>query len=247
MFKRAALVSDIHGNLLALEAVVTDIQKRQVDCVINLGDHLSGPLWPYETAQFLMKQNWVQIAGNHDRKLVQQDPKEHSPSDRYAYQFLGEPELAWLRSLPASQVLEDALLLFHGAPGSDTTYLLETVAHGRLELASQAAIRQRLGETKSPILLCGHTHKPRVVQLAGDFLIINPGSVGLPAYDDVTPEYHAVENGSPHARYAIIEEQGGGWKVEFISVVYDHSKAAEQARKNGRPEWAVALLTGFMS
>ena len=67
---RIALVSDIHGNLPALEAVVEDIERRGVDAIVNLGDSLSGPLMPLETARFLMAQDWVQLAGNHERQLL---------------------------------------------------------------------------------------------------------------------------------------------------------------------------------
>lgn len=65
---RIALVSDIHGNLAALEAVAADFKRRGVDAVANLGDSLSGPLLPLETAQFLMAQDWTHLAGNHERQ-----------------------------------------------------------------------------------------------------------------------------------------------------------------------------------
>lgn len=246
-----ALLSDIHGNLLALECVVADLHRRGVQRVFNLGDHLSGPLWPKETAQFLMAQDWIQILGNHDRQLVSQNPAQHSPSDRYAFEQLNEPELNWLRSLPSSLEVENefwepAFLLFHGSPSSDTIYFLETVEHGRARLATQAEIKERLGKTPRRIMLCGHTHIPRVVELPEQILIVNPGSVGLPAYDDVLPEYHVVETGSPHARYALLEKRDGSWLVELIALEYDHHRAAEQARLNGRPDWEIALRTGFM-
>ena len=127
MLKRMAVLSDIHGNMMALEAVVVDIKKRQVDGILNLGDHLSGPLWPRETIQYLMQQDWIQIAGNHDRRLAFQNPQDHGPSDRYACQFLSERERDWLGTLPATLRLENEHLLFHGTPTSDTTYLLETI------------------------------------------------------------------------------------------------------------------------
>jgi predicted phosphodiesterase len=246
MFKRMAVLSDIHGNLPALEAVLADVQKRNVDGILNLGDLISGPLWPHETIQFLMRQNWIQIAGNHDRKLVHQPPQEQGPSDHYAYQFLSQDELNWLGSLPASRSLENGCLLFHGAPASDTTYLLETIDNGRTHLANVAEISPRLAETKAPVLLCGHTHQPRLVLMPDNTLIINPGSVGLPAYSDDTPVPHITETGSPHARYAIVDDHAGQWTVDLISVPYDHQQAAAQAHKNNRPDWEIALRSGFM-
>jgi putative phosphoesterase len=244
--KKIAIVSDIHGNILALEKVVADIETRQVDGVFNLGDHISGPLYPKETLDFLRKQDWVQLLGNHDRQLISQNPQQHGLSDSYAFSCLNDADLDWLRTLPASVMVENQFFLFHGTPSSDTTYLLETVEHGRARLATQAEIAQRLDGAMSQIMLCGHTHIPRVVELAQDILVVNPGSVGLPAYDDETPEYHVMETGSPHARYAILEYKNSNWQAELISVGYDAQQAAQQARRNGRPDWEYALQTGFM-
>ena len=242
--QKIAVLADIHGHLPALEKVMGDMKTRGVDCIVNLGDHVSGPLWPKETIEYLMKQDWLHIKGNHERQLTEQDPKNHGASDGYAFQRLSHTELDWLKSLPVSVELENFLLI-HGAPGSDSTYLLETVEHGRARLATQDEIIERLGRTKSRIILCGHTHIPRVVEVAEN-LIVNPGSVGLPAYDDVSPEYHVMETGSPHARYAIMEYKNGHWQAELMAITYDHQKAAEQARKNGRPDWEIGILTGFM-
>jgi putative phosphoesterase len=242
--QKIAILSDIHGNLLALEKVMDDIKTRGVDYIANLGDHVSGPLWPKETIEYLMKQDWIHIKGNHERQLTDQDPRNHGPSDGYAFQRLTNAELNWLRSLPARMEMENFLLI-HGTPVSDSTYLLETVERGRARLATQEEITERLGGTKSPIILCGHTHIPRVVEAAG-FLIVNPGSVGLPAYDDNVPEYHVMESGSPHARYAIMEYKNGHWQAKLMTITYDHQQAAKQARRNGRPDWEVGLQTGFM-
>lgn len=89
---RIAIVSDIHGNLAALEAVALDIQRRGVDAVVNLGDSLSGPLLPRETAEFLMAKGWLSLAGNHERQLLTNPPEQRSASDAYplcasSYQF----------------------------------------------------------------------------------------------------------------------------------------------------------------
>jgi putative phosphoesterase len=245
--QKIALLSDIHGNIAALEKVVDDIKTRKADCVFNLGDHVSGPLWPKETIQYLMMQDWIQVQGNHDRQLVDQNPRKHGLSDNYAFQLLNDSELNWLGALPAGMEVQNEFLLFHGTPSSDTTYLLETVEHGRARLSTQIEINERLGETKLHFILCGHTHIPRVVGVPGNILIVNPGSVGLPAYNDEFPEYHVMETGSPHARYTILEYKNGKWLPEMITVLYDHQKAAEQARKNGRPDWEIGLQTGFMN
>ena len=244
--KSIAAIADIHGNILALEAVVRDIERRQVDTVVNLGDHVSGPLWPKETIRFLMQQPWVQISGNHDKQLSTQDPLTHGLSDRYAYQALNDMEKEWLRQLPANVRIDENILLFHGTPSSDSEYLLEAIEYGRAVLASQSEIKKRLGDTRFPLMLCGHSHVQRIVEIDENIVIVNPGSIGLPAYKDELPEPHIIESGSPHARYAVVHFDDR-WTVDLISVPYDFQKAADRARKNNRLDWAIALQTGTMT
>jgi predicted phosphodiesterase len=73
---RLAILADIHGNVLALEAVLTDLEHRRVDEVVNLGDCVSGPLWPRETAQLLMRLDWRTVRGNHDRWVTDWLPEQ---------------------------------------------------------------------------------------------------------------------------------------------------------------------------
>ena len=244
--KRIAVVSDIHGNLIALEKVVQDIESRDVDLVVNLGDHISGPLWPKETLDYLRTQDWIQIRGNHERQLLTQELEKMGKSDQYAHQAIEYNDLKWLESLPERTEIGTDILLCHGSPSDDQQYLLETIADSHTRLAFPAAIDHRMGNETASIILCGHSHIPRVVEISDNQLIVNPGSVGLPAYDDVEPEYHMVQTGSPHARYAILERQADQRLVELIAVSYDHHKAAIQASKNGRQDWAIGLQTGFL-
>ena len=96
--------------------------------------------------------------------------------------------------------------------------------------------------------LCGHSHLPRTVELPDGRLIINPGSVGLPAYSDTVAVLpHAMETGSPHARYAVIERADAGWRVEHVAVPYDWEAASLAAASNGRTDWAEWLRTGRAS
>lgn len=243
---RLAILSDIHGNLLALEAVVRDIQRRSVDAMVNLGDSLSGPLMPRETAQFLMAQDWVHLAGNHERQLLTLPEAERGLSDRYAYTQLTQTELDWLAQLRPSKQYTEEVLLCHGTPSSDLMYLLETVDSHGLRAATQEEIVSRLGEYHAEIILCGHTHIARAVRTRQGTLIVNPGSVGLPAYDDVHPFPHFVETGSPDARYAIVEKRQANWLVDLISVPYAHHQMAQLAEQRQRPDWAFALATGYM-
>jgi len=96
------------------------------------------------------------------------------------------------------------------------------------------------------LVLCGHSHHPRIVRTAAGQLIVNPGSVGLPAYDDAYPHWHVIENGAPDARYAIVEQVHGDWQAQLLAVPYDHESMARLAEQRGQPDWAHALRTGYM-
>jgi len=257
---RIAVVSDVHGNLPALEAVLAHARRAGYDAIVNLGDIASGPLWPRETIDFLMAEDWLTLAGNHERQVLDDPPERLNDSDAFAAAALGPAHRDWLRALPATAWLDGDVFLCHGTPDSDLTNWLDTVVpdfgvhggHG-IRPARLEEIAQRLPPaidgrpaSRVKIALCGHTHLPRSVQLPGGPLVANPGSVGLPAYEGTRPHRHQVQNGSPHARYAIVERRTGAFHVEHLAVSYDHTRAAARAAENARPDWAAALATGFV-
>ncbi len=244
---RIAILADIHGNLPALEAVVRDFSRRGVDAVVNLGDSVSGPLLPLETAQYLMGQDWTHIAGNHDRQLLAQGPGPWGPSDEFARSQLTPAELEWLASLKPSARFNPEVVLCHGIPTSDGEYFLETVEPARVRAATLPEVDERLGRVDAELIACGHTHTPRAVRASTGQFIVNPGSVGLPAYDDVLPFPHVIETGSPDARYAVVERLSAGWIASLITVPYPFKAMARLAESRQRPDWAIALLSGYMS
>ena len=248
---RIAVLADIHGNVLALEAVLADLEQRgAVDRIVNLGDCVSGPLWPAETCALLMERNWPTVRGNHDRAVAFDDPAGMWSSDAFAHGKLSAAQRAWLGALPCRSEFAGGVTAFHGRPDNDNRYTLDDIADGRLVAASPAKIAQRLRDmaTGSGLVLCGHSHQPRLLQLDGGPLVLNPGSVGCPAYDDPVGLAHVSEVGTPHARYTIATiEANGVIAVDFLVVPYDHRAAAARALSNGRPEWAHALATGFLT
>ncbi|EJL21965.1 metallophosphoesterase [Novosphingobium sp. AP12] len=241
---KIAAISDIHGNLAALDAVLADAAARGVDQIVNLGDILSGALFPEATADRLMALGLPTIRGNHERQLLELAPERMGLSDRHAAACLRPEQLAWIADLPATLRLSPEVLMVHGTPGSDLDYFLETVDEAGLRPATGAEVLERVGNVDAAVLLCGHTHVARVVRLADGRLIVNPGSVGLPAYADDLPFAHAVESGSPYARYAILTQSAGAWSAELCAVDYDWEQAARDAEANGRMDWARALRTG---
>ncbi|PVX75607.1 metallophosphoesterase family protein [Paraburkholderia unamae] len=242
---KIAALSDIHGNLAALEAVLADIQQQGADVIVNLGDILSGPLYPSQTADLLMRLGLPTIRGNHERQLLGADPARMGPSDRFARGVLSAAQLAWVRDLPATLRLDDDVLLVHGTPQDDLSYFLETVMASGCRTATHDEVRRRAADAEATLILCGHTHLQRTMKLADGRLIVNPGSVGLPAYEDSQPFAHRMEAGSPHARYASVTRSPRGWEVEFRAVEYDWHAAADLAASNGRPDWERALRTGY--
>lgn len=241
---RIAILSDIHGNLPALDAVLADAEARRVDVVVNLGDILSGPLWPVETADRLIPLGLPTIRGNHERQLLESDHAAMGASDRHAIERLKEHHRAWIAGLPETLTPWPDVRMVHGTPGRDVSYFLHSVDPRGLRDASDAELEERAGGRREALILCGHTHLPACRRLDDDRLIVNPGSVGLPGYTADWPHPHVVETGTPHARYAIAERRDGIWSAELLVVAYDWEVAARQAEANGRPDWAKPLRTG---
>jgi putative phosphoesterase len=241
---RVALLSDIHGNALALEAVLVEMADERVDVVMNLGDIFYGPLWPRRTWELLRSLNAVTIVGNEDRKLFDASADEIASQATVAYNLrdLGDEPIAWMRALPATTRV-DEIYACHGTPDSDTIYLLEDVASGDAVLRDERDIKEQLGALHERVIVCGHSHTPRAITLSDGTLIVNPGSVGLPAYDDDQPP-HRMQTGTPHARWALIEKTPQGWHSELRSTAYDHEAAARQAEAQQRPDWASWLRSG---
>ncbi|MBO9717699.1 MAG: metallophosphoesterase family protein [Pseudoxanthomonas sp.] len=249
---RIAAISDIHGNLPALDAVLADIAGRGCDLVVNLGDIVSGPLWPRETLERLVPLELPTIAGNHERQLLG-DLATLAPSDAHARQALAPEQLAWIRALPPLLRIDDVLLC-HGTPGSDIEYLLDDIVDARLQAADAATVVARMDSSAdgdrlardAALVLCGHSHTPRAIRLADGRLACNPGSVGLPAFATDRPVPHQAATGSPRARYALLERQAGQWRAQLLAVAYDDALSARRATALGRPDWAHALRHGRM-
>jgi len=232
------VIADIHGNLPALEAVLAELGRRGVTRIANLGDCVSGPLWPRETAELLMARGFPTVRGNHDRLVGTGDLSEVSGIDAFAHARLTDAQRAWLGALPMTLTLGDAFL-FHARPDNDLPYLLEEIIGERLLPAPAALIERRLAGVSHKFMCCGHSHLPNIQRLASGAIVLNPGSVGFPAYVDVNPP-HVSESGTPHARFAIVT----GDAIELVALDYDHAAAARRASQNDRADWAHFLTTG---
>ena len=227
----------MHGNALALDAVLADIAMQGVDATLCLGDHLSGPMDPAGAADRLMQLDGPVIRGNHDRWLADRsrDGEDLETVDRFALTRMTPVHRGWLEAMPATAVFNGEVFLCHGTPDSDDLPWLDGWYHDRrMTLPSEETVMRAAAGIDYPIMLCGHTHIARSVRLRDGRRIINPGAVGM-----------QLVHGSPDARYAVVERRNGRWLTDLRVVEYDHHAAAQQAVDNGFAPWKEALETGW--
>lgn len=240
-----AVLADIHGNTWALKEVLKDIKKIGIMKIVNLGDSLYGPLDPAGTAEILIVEGIDSISGNQDRVIVDNiDEPAVNPTLEFVRKELDNRVFNWVKAQRDTMVLDDDYFLCHGTPTSDTDYLLEKVTPEGVKLRDSVELDSRLKAIEQPVILCGHSHMQHVVYTSSGKWIVNPGSVGLPAYDDDLPYPHVMESGHPHANYCVITAGKDGYYFRQAAVPYDWEAAAACAQKNNRGDWARWLRTG---
>lgn len=246
---RLAVFADVHGNADALTAVLADISHQAPDLIVNLGDCLSGPTDPAATADTLMaRPDILTVRGNHDRLLVDETRDQMGSSDGYAADRMTHAHRDWLADLPVTLDPLPGVLACHATPEDDMPYWVEALTpEGHVMPAPEADMAAIAGDHPAQLFLCGHTHLPRAVRLLDGRQIVNPGSVGCPAYTDTDPVPHVVQSGFPEASYAILDQHAGGWQVQFRRIPYDTTRMVAIAHAAGRPDWAQALATGWIT
>lgn len=240
---KLAVLADIHGNAPALEAVLEDFAGRDFDAVVNLGDAFNGPIDPAGVMRRLRATPMLHVRGNGERMVLADEPEKRTRSATFARERLSAQDLRWIATWPA--VVEHAeFFACHGSPASDEEYLLEEPKGDSVRLRAGTEIAASLGG-QCGLVLCGHSHVPRFVAVTEGTWVLNPGSVGLPAYALTSPMPHAMQVGSPCARYAVAVQRTAGWRVCHVALPYDHERAAAAADEAGFAEWARSLRTGY--
>ena len=243
---RIAVLGDIHGNAPALRAVLDDMARLEPDVIADLGDVASGPLWPAETLALVRDLDAVRVRGNHDRGIADTPRAEMDATDAFAADRIAPDDIAWLGALPATATIGGDVFLCHGTPTSDSTYWLEESSDdGIVRPRPREGVARDAEGIAAGLMLCGHSHVPRLVRLDDGRLILNPGSVGRPGFGGAASR-HRIETGHPFASYAWAERAKATWTVTFRCVPYDHAAAADRAAENGMDDWAVALRTGWL-
>ncbi|RXK07875.1 metallophosphoesterase family protein [Halarcobacter bivalviorum] len=241
-----AILSDIHSNIYALEEVIKDIKNRDIEVVLNLGDMFYGPIEPRATYELIRENKFINICGNQDREILEAslDQLEKNPTLRYTYENLGEEVLYWIQDLQFEKIIGGIYYMIHGTYFDDSQYLLEDISNGEVTLRRDEEIIKLTDNIETPFIFCGHSHLPRVHKLNTGQIVINPGSVGLQAYEDELPIKHKMQNHTPDAAYTILTVEENQYSIEQVRVAYDYEKAARKAEDNGRDDWAYALRTG---
>ena len=224
---RLAVLADIHGNLPALEAVLNDTKRHDVDGIIVAGDLTGGP-HDVQVIQRLRSLNSWMIRGNREEYLLDSDrqPGKHWAFLRCLYYHLDSDTLSFIESLPDQHVLAmngaEPIRVVHGSPQSSRDMLLPERDTDTLQVFKQAgllpsncdpprSVGSAFDKIDENVLICGHTHIPWV-QRRGRMLALNPGSVGLPI------------NGDPRAQYAILTWHNDHWGTEHRALPYDIEK-----------------------
>jgi putative phosphoesterase len=240
---RVALISDLHGNTLALEAVLADIARRGVDQLVCLGDVATLGPRPREVLGRLRDLGCVCILGNHDEFLLDAQlihTYTEAPFIVEAVDWcraeLDEGELAFVRGfLPTHEIPLGGgatLLLFHGSPRSHMDDLLATTPHETLE--------SLLGARRATVMAGGHTHVQMLRQHRGA-LLLNPGSLGMPFREYVNGGAPTI---LPHAEYATVEAHGGEAAVTLHRVPLDR-RALHAATLDSRNPMAKLLAEQY--
>ena len=232
---KVAILSDVHANLHALEAVWADIESQKPDQVYCLGDLVGYGAFPNETVEFVRDHAIPTVMGNydegvgfdlHDCGCVYRDPvkdKLGQQSLLWSRQNTSDANKKFLRSLSVQIRLEERkphMLLVHGSPRKMNEYLYE-----ERPLATFQRIAKLAG---TDVLLFGHTHLPYKKQVNGT-LFVNTGSVGKP------------KDGDSRAGYVLLT-LNLGIKVDFRRVEYDVETAADAVRSSGLPSYFAELL-----
>jgi putative phosphoesterase len=237
---RIAVISDIHGNLVALKAALSDIKKRKANRIVCLGDVAATGPQPIEVIEHLRKMRCPCVMGNTDETLAKDLPS------KFAHAGISEEERKKLEALdlwarkkltkihrhyfstfrPVLEVhfgADQSLLCYHGSPSSNTDGILPAMPD--VELA------RRLEGHKANVFVGGHTHTQMFRRFLGS-LVINPGSIGLPFRVESSGR---IRNPST-TEYAVVNSSDVALSVEFVSVPYSLSELRRAVRNSGMPD-----------
>ena len=216
---RIAILSDIHGNLLALDAVMQDVEKMAPDEVWCGGDlGWLGP-WASECIARVRDAGWHTVKGNTDvwitgdPQTIEDPAKRKNFEDIAASHAISPDDARWLLNLPLGHSGPGSMLLVHGTPRSPF--------EGAEPTASSAHFAAYEGS--AGLIVFGHVHKAFTRRLADQTIVCNTGAVGLPM-------------DGPFASYLLVDQHGADWTLTHRRVEFDRRGALAQSKHQGGPE-----------
>ncbi len=230
---RAAVISDIHGNLVALDTVLADIERARPDTIVCLGDVVEAGPQPREVLARLREIDAHTIMGNTDERVLHPQPytppteraRRSAEIEAWNVALLTPEDRAFLAGFRATLALElapgSALLCFHGSPRSNTEVILATTPEHELDLM--------LAGCDALVLIGGHTHT-QMLRRYRQQLIVNTGSVGMPF--ELGP---GGDRRPPWAEYALIEAGPDGLRIDLRRVPLDVAAVIRAAQASGMP------------
>jgi predicted phosphodiesterase len=228
-----ALISDVHGNAIALEAVLADLERDSVDQIVCLGDALQGGCQPAEVFALMRKLDCPTVIGNADAFILDATAGEELPTDRqlevreWTRAQLGEDGLAYVETfqptlrVPIGGGLE--LFAFHGSPDSYDDIILPHL--------DEDEVRRLLGTPRGNVLAGGHVHL-QWLRRYGESTFVNPGSVGL-SYDHAQPEDDFQLDA--FAAYARLDVADGRFEIAFRRVPFARDDVLGAIAASGMP------------
>lgn len=232
---RIALISDIHGNLVALDTVLADIAREKVDQIVCLGDIATLGPKPREVLQRVKDLNCPCVMGNHDHYLLDSsilrdymDAPWFAESVAWCAEQLQEEDFQFLRTFqPLHEIALDQphkLLCFHGSPKSNTDIILA--------MTPPTNVDELLGGYRATVMVGGHTHMQMMRQHKG-IMLVNAGSVGMPFEQALfvhAPRY------LPWAEYAIVNIVDGVIDIDLRRVPVDLAAVRQSAKNSSFPD-----------
>jgi predicted phosphodiesterase len=239
---RIAIISDVHGNLAALDAVLADLHQQKPDVVYQGGDVAFGGAQPAEVIDCIIQEGWKGVLGNTDEMLwdasarpaLEASAPKLKPLFKVFFEscapatsaMIGESRLAWLRGLPAELRHENQdhknLVLMHASPGN--------LWRAPMDTADDAELEKTYRQVNAEIVVYCHIHRP-FVRKVGDMTVCNTGSVGASYDGDPRASYLLIDDGQPAIRrveYDIEKEAGG-----LLASDYPYKAWIAEMRRKG--------------